>query len=573
MTTEVGEPAKKKGPARATAKAAVTAKAKPKKGPTRAPKGPPKAKGPPTPGNVSSDGGPFAFALDDLVLDPRYQCRVKIDDETVASYAEAMLDPEARPFPPITVFDVGGDARRLCVVDGWHRVAAARRAGLTTIMGELEVGVSHRDAVIYSAKVNSTHGLPRSRADKRRAVCMLLRDLVCCCLSSRELAPLAGVSHAHVSTIRREYGIDVGDQLTEEAMEALDGVLPEAYRLVIGDSAWMEKPVRRLRLATTIEEIAAATAGWGDGQGGGSDRVAALRVAELASEDAWPWADPDENARRQRARTIDTVDEVDAALRSRLCPQDEIGSLVRARRALQTLAAGRRLEGWHATQIAGENPGRKAIVDACAMPPAKPSPKVVQPVGTRSGADNTAIEILRSQALTAEEAEAAAKRLEPADFDDLSWEWPDLDPVAADALEAELHQRELWVMCPAPHCGDVGGGGYLALGLCRNCHSEFDRAAEDERNAIRCMERLLRSGATIELSLSAAVRTVPLNTQALSVVRHVAVWRGTERTPAWLASPPPPPSSGESAALPDELREAVQTYLDAIGPDPDWEHP
>lgn len=49
--------------------------------------------------------------------------------------------------PPTVVFDVG---ERLLLVDGYHRVAAARRRGLETIEAEVRRAVS-RDALQYAA--------------------------------------------------------------------------------------------------------------------------------------------------------------------------------------------------------------------------------------------------------------------------------------------------------------------------------------------------------------------------------------------------------------------------------------
>lgn len=49
--------------------------------------------------------------------------------------------------PPTVVFDVG---ERLLLVDGYHRVAAARRHSLETIEAEVRRAVS-RDALQYAA--------------------------------------------------------------------------------------------------------------------------------------------------------------------------------------------------------------------------------------------------------------------------------------------------------------------------------------------------------------------------------------------------------------------------------------
>lgn len=58
---------------------------------------------------------------------------------------------------------------------GWHRVAGAEQAGLTEIEADVQPGTK-RDALLYSAGANATHGLRRSNADKRRSVRLLLGD-------------------------------------------------------------------------------------------------------------------------------------------------------------------------------------------------------------------------------------------------------------------------------------------------------------------------------------------------------------------------------------------------------------
>jgi len=53
--------------------------------------------------------------------------------------------------PPVVVFDTGEE---LLLVDGYHRVAAARRRGLETIEAEVRHG-SRRDALWYAVRVGA----------------------------------------------------------------------------------------------------------------------------------------------------------------------------------------------------------------------------------------------------------------------------------------------------------------------------------------------------------------------------------------------------------------------------------
>jgi hypothetical protein len=130
------------------------------------------------------------------------QARVKVNEGVVRDYAEAMkrqLADGGLRFPPITVFTEGQD---YWLGDGWHRVLAARKLGLTDIAAEVQSG-SERDARLCAISANSAHGLPRSYADKRKAVGLLLGDAEWSQWSDREIARRCQVHHDLVSQLRR----------------------------------------------------------------------------------------------------------------------------------------------------------------------------------------------------------------------------------------------------------------------------------------------------------------------------------------------------------------------------------
>ncbi|MBK9166258.1 MAG: ParB-like nuclease domain-containing protein [Bryobacterales bacterium] len=103
--------------------------------------------------------------------------------------------------PPLDVFDTGdGD---LILVDGFHRLAALRRAGAVEVDVRVHRGDVH-EARWYACGANQAHGLRRTNADKRRAVVMALALPQAEGLSDREIARHCGVSHQHVSNIRAE---------------------------------------------------------------------------------------------------------------------------------------------------------------------------------------------------------------------------------------------------------------------------------------------------------------------------------------------------------------------------------
>jgi hypothetical protein len=135
---------------------------------------------------------------DRLTRDLEVQARERLDEPTVAEYAELMRGDIK--FPALVAFD---DGERLWLADGFHRDAAAGRAGLTSVPCDIRKG-SRRDAVLFSIWANARHGLLFTNADKRRAVARLLRDEVCGRWGDREIARQAAVSKSFVGAMRRE---------------------------------------------------------------------------------------------------------------------------------------------------------------------------------------------------------------------------------------------------------------------------------------------------------------------------------------------------------------------------------
>jgi ParB-like chromosome segregation protein Spo0J len=142
--------------------------------------------------------------VDELVLDPNLNLRDRLDDFTVERYAESW-----ERLPPITVFEVEG---RWLVADGFHRHAAAVLLSRRTIPAEVRTG-TFADALDFVAGVNLFHGLPLSRAERRRAVEIKLKfhhDW-----SDRRLAEELGVSRELVAKTRRS--LIEGGQIPQNA--------------------------------------------------------------------------------------------------------------------------------------------------------------------------------------------------------------------------------------------------------------------------------------------------------------------------------------------------------------------
>ncbi|MFC9435377.1 ParB/RepB/Spo0J family partition protein [Nocardia sp. NPDC057030] len=86
------------------------------------------------------------------------------------------------------------------VVDGWHRLCAARLRGETTITAVFFDG-GPEEAFVLAVKLNTAHGLPLSLAERKAAALRILVSYPD--WSDRAIAAIAGVSPKTVSAIRR----------------------------------------------------------------------------------------------------------------------------------------------------------------------------------------------------------------------------------------------------------------------------------------------------------------------------------------------------------------------------------
>lgn len=134
--------------------------------------------------------------FESIKVDPSIQCRAKLDEQTVKDYMERMKVGEA--FPPVTIVDVAGHG--LLLADGFHRYEACKRLEHGTIRAQVSKG-TYRDALHAGINGNLKHGLRLSRADKNRAVELVLKDDPQ--LLDHPASLIVGVSHHLVNTVRQ----------------------------------------------------------------------------------------------------------------------------------------------------------------------------------------------------------------------------------------------------------------------------------------------------------------------------------------------------------------------------------
>jgi hypothetical protein len=135
--------------------------------------------------------------IDDLRTDGGTQVRAAIDRERVQTYAEKYAAGTKLPAP--VVFYDGTD---YWLADGFHRVDAHRANNEEAIGVDIRPG-TRRDAILFAVGANEEHGLPRTNADKRRAVETLLRDPEWSKWSDRKIAEVCKVGNQLVGHVRK----------------------------------------------------------------------------------------------------------------------------------------------------------------------------------------------------------------------------------------------------------------------------------------------------------------------------------------------------------------------------------
>jgi len=133
--------------------------------------------------------------LSEIVTTSGTQIRARIDDATVADYAELTKEND-EALPPVDVFHDGSE---FILADGFHRVLAAARNGFASIVAEIHKGTK-ADALRFALGANVAHGLKRTNADKRRSVELALAEWPK--MSDRQIAEVCAVSDPFVGDVR-----------------------------------------------------------------------------------------------------------------------------------------------------------------------------------------------------------------------------------------------------------------------------------------------------------------------------------------------------------------------------------
>jgi hypothetical protein len=166
------------------------------------------------------------MSIDRIMLESDLQSRAGINGDAVDDYADQYR--AGNPMPPVTVFRDEHD--NYWLADGFHRVAAAQKAGIDEIDVDVREG-TYRDAKMYAVGANATHGLRRTKADKRRSVEMALADEEWSQLSNCEIARRCAVSEGLVRVVRSVTSYNTSEDDRSVALhETKDGSRRVPYR-------------------------------------------------------------------------------------------------------------------------------------------------------------------------------------------------------------------------------------------------------------------------------------------------------------------------------------------------------
>lgn len=151
--------------------------------------------------NAGKHQRPFErVAIDELVLDPEFQVRVKeLNKDLVKRYAE-LLKLGSEP-PPVLVGVIDG---KKCLLGGRHRLAAAKEAGLDHLKAVV-IDVCDRAEGFYAARRdNESHGLRPTELDRKAVILAGLLRPEHLHMTVPQLAAAFNYSERQVQRIRKE---------------------------------------------------------------------------------------------------------------------------------------------------------------------------------------------------------------------------------------------------------------------------------------------------------------------------------------------------------------------------------
>lgn len=140
--------------------------------------------------------GAEKLPIDNIEATAATQVRVKLDRGMIDQYTEDIQNGAV--MPPVDVFREENSERNI-LADGFHRHRGYINAEHTEMWCWIYPGGMH-EALMHALGSNAEHGFRRSKADKRHAVMMALKDPE---ISQLKQGEIADVCRVHRNTVRK----------------------------------------------------------------------------------------------------------------------------------------------------------------------------------------------------------------------------------------------------------------------------------------------------------------------------------------------------------------------------------
>jgi ParB-like chromosome segregation protein Spo0J len=159
------------------------------------------------------------YKLQDLVLLPELNPRAGLCEETIIRYMESF-----QALPPVNIQEGTG-----VLVDGFHRVEAARRMGVETVPVRM-LDIPDEELHLYAGLANCEHGRALSRTERNRFVVRLADEYG---WSAEKVAKVVGISPSSVGLAVREhrYNRELSERLGEEVQIVNSSHVQALYRV------------------------------------------------------------------------------------------------------------------------------------------------------------------------------------------------------------------------------------------------------------------------------------------------------------------------------------------------------
>lgn len=226
-------------------------------------------------------------AIDRIQMDARFQVRDGLDGGAVSRYAATLKT--GGELPPVVLATIN---RVLTCLDGWHRIAAHRKLGMTRVLARHLGDVSAQQAGWIAAKANLGHGLQLRKRKELRATFQQYvranahRDDAGRLKSARAMSrDLQGIiSHPTIPKLMAEYFPDVHTEMRNGPMTG-EGGLPTS-------AGWSSEDTYLERIDAALSDVRNLMDSIRDA-GKRGEVLDSLRRVTVELEGAAPWTERD----------------------------------------------------------------------------------------------------------------------------------------------------------------------------------------------------------------------------------------------------------------------------------------